>query len=51
MKEIQVSIVSHRRAGSAGVELAVDGFGDPSAPPALLLHGGGQTRHSWAGTA
>ncbi len=46
-----MSIVPHRRAGSAGIELAVDGFGDPAAPPALLLHGGGQTRHSWAGTA
>jgi non-heme chloroperoxidase len=25
--------------------------GDPSRPPVLLLHGGGQTRHSWARTA
>lgn len=24
-----------------------DAFGDPSAPPALFLHGGGQTRHAW----
>lgn len=26
-------------------------FGDPSHPPVLLLHGGGQTRHAWGGTA
>ncbi|MCC5979075.1 MAG: alpha/beta fold hydrolase, partial [Salinarimonas sp.] len=28
-----------------------DRNGDPSAPTALLLHGGGQTRHAWGGTA
>ena len=26
-------------------------FGDPSHPPVLLLHGGGQTRHAWGGTS
>lgn len=31
--------------------LAGDAFGDPAAPPVLLLHGGGQTRHAWGGTA
>src|SRR5206468_11945926 len=30
--------------------LAADVVGDPSAPPAVLLHGGGQTRHSWGTT-
>jgi pimeloyl-ACP methyl ester carboxylesterase len=35
----------------AGVRLAADRRGDAAAPPALLLHGGGQTRHSWGGTA
>ncbi|MFN8645010.1 MAG: alpha/beta fold hydrolase, partial [Candidatus Binatia bacterium] len=30
------------------MELAVDVGGDPAAPPVVLLHGGGQTRHSWA---
>lgn len=33
------------------VRLAADAFGDPSHPPVVLLHGGGQTRHAWGGTA
>jgi pimeloyl-ACP methyl ester carboxylesterase len=33
-----------------GVKLAATGYGDPSAPPVALFHGGGQTRHAW-GTA
>lgn len=28
-----------------------DGWGSPTSPPVLLLHGGGQTRHSWGDTA
>jgi pimeloyl-ACP methyl ester carboxylesterase len=36
--------------GGTGLALAADAWGDPSAPPVLLLHGGGQTRHAWAGT-
>lgn len=36
--------------GSTGLALAADAWGDPEAPPVLLLHGGGQTRHAWAGT-
>jgi len=34
-----------------GLTLAADGHGDPTHPPILLLHGGGQTRHAWSGTA
>lgn len=34
-----------------GLTLVADAFGDPEAPPVLLQHGGGQTRHSWGGTA
>jgi pimeloyl-ACP methyl ester carboxylesterase len=37
--------------GVDGLELAGDRRGDPTAPPVLLLHGGGQTRYSWGGTA
>jgi pimeloyl-ACP methyl ester carboxylesterase len=35
--------------GAQGLRLAADVGGDPSAPAVLLLHGGGQTRHSWGG--
>ena len=35
--------------GAAGNRLVADVFGDEG-PPVLLLHGGGQTRHSWRQT-
>lgn len=31
--------------------LVGDAWGDPTDPSVVLLHGGGQTRHAWAGTA
>jgi len=34
-----------------GIVLAGDAWGSPDGPPVLLLHGGGQTRHAWGGTA
>ena len=37
-------------AGRDGNRLAADVAGDPADPPAILLHGGGQTRHSWGTT-
>src|SRR5262245_60248703 len=37
--------------GHDGLVLRGDAFGRADAPPVLLLHGGGQTRHSWSGTA
>jgi pimeloyl-ACP methyl ester carboxylesterase len=36
---------------STDVTLAADAYGDPSDTPVVLLHGGGQTRHSWGSTA
>jgi len=39
-----------RISTSDGVCLVADVGGDRSAPTIVLLHGGGQTRHSWAGT-
>jgi pimeloyl-ACP methyl ester carboxylesterase len=36
--------------GATGLHIAADVGGDPSSPPVVLMHGGGQTRHSW-GTA
>jgi pimeloyl-ACP methyl ester carboxylesterase len=42
-----------RRVRTAeGLVVVLERFGRPSdRPPVLLLHGGGQTRHSWSGTA
>jgi pimeloyl-ACP methyl ester carboxylesterase len=40
-----------RFAMADGVQIAADAWGRPDDPPALLLHGGGQTRHAWKGTA
>lgn len=34
-----------------GVALAATVYGDPTSPPVVLLHGGGQTRQSWQATA
>ncbi len=38
-------------SGAGGVRLRATRYGDPLSPPALLLHGGGQTRYAWADTA
>jgi pimeloyl-ACP methyl ester carboxylesterase len=35
----------------SGLALVADAYGDPSDPAVLFLHGGGQTRHAWGGTA
>lgn len=46
--------VRHERIhcdGANGVRLVADAYGEPTDPAVLLLHGGGQTRHSWGGTA
>jgi pimeloyl-ACP methyl ester carboxylesterase len=40
-----------RYRGHQDIELVADAWGSPQHPPALLLHGGGQTRHAWGGTA
>ena len=36
--------------GLDGLRLAADVDGPLDGPPVILLHGGGQTRHSWSGT-
>jgi pimeloyl-ACP methyl ester carboxylesterase len=37
--------------GEDGLILVAEAWGDPANPPVILSHGGGQTRHSWGGTA
>jgi pimeloyl-ACP methyl ester carboxylesterase len=39
------------RLSGHGLELAADAYGPDDGPPVLLFPGGGQTRHSWDGTA
>ncbi|MEM8609297.1 MAG: alpha/beta hydrolase [Myxococcota bacterium] len=34
-----------------GIDIVADTYGDPAAQPVILMHGGGQTRHAWGGTA
>ena len=34
-----------------GIVLAAHAYGNPDDPSVILSHGGGQTRHSWGGTA
>jgi pimeloyl-ACP methyl ester carboxylesterase len=43
--------VPRRFRTTGGVELVADTWGDEEDPTVLLAHGGGQTRHSWGGTA
>lgn len=40
-----------RRLQGDGVILALEAWGDPGAPTVILLHGGGQSRSAWRGTA
>jgi pimeloyl-ACP methyl ester carboxylesterase len=37
--------------GRNSVPIVADAYGSPDAPPVVLLHGGGQTRHAWGPTA
>ncbi len=37
--------------GEDGITLVAEAWGDPGHPAVILAHGGGQTRHSWGGTA
>jgi pimeloyl-ACP methyl ester carboxylesterase len=40
-------IITHRFPASDGISVVADVGGDPGAPAVILMHGGGQTRHSW----
>lgn len=37
--------------GHEGLDLRADAWGNPGSPAVVFLHGGGQTRHAWKGTA
>ena len=37
--------------GEDGLTLVAEAWGRPTDPPVIFSHGGGQTRHSWGGTA
>lgn len=43
--------VSQEFTAPDGVTLTADTWGDPANPAVIFAHGGGQTRHSWGGTA
>jgi pimeloyl-ACP methyl ester carboxylesterase len=45
-----VTVQTISLAGADGLQLAADVEGDPDAPPVVLFHGGGQTRHAWGTT-
>ena len=45
------SLTSRQFAAFGGVNLVGDVGGDPRGEPIILLHGGGQTRHSWGKAA
>ena len=42
---------TRRHTLASGLTLVADHWGEPSEDAVLFLHGGGQTRHSWGGTA
>ena len=50
-KQPAATATGHVWAGDDGVRIAADMFGEPGVPSLILLHGGGQTRHSWRRTA
>jgi pimeloyl-ACP methyl ester carboxylesterase len=46
-----MQIVDLEFEGTDGLRLVATAWGDERAPAVMLLHGGGQTRQSWSGTA
>ena len=44
-------VKTYKLTAADGVALACEACGDPTNPPVILSHGGGQTRHTWSATA
>ena len=51
LSDVEAGPIERRFRMTDGIELVADAWGDPARPPAILLHGGGQTRHAWKRTA
>jgi len=55
VKRVSLTVSMESRAiafrGAGGIALVGDAVGRSVDAPVLLLHGGGQTRHAWGGTA
>jgi pimeloyl-ACP methyl ester carboxylesterase len=51
MKQKQQSTRREFSVSNGELKLIADTWGDPSASPVILAHGGGQTRHAWGNTA
>ncbi len=49
-RRIGIALATITLSGANGLALVADVEGNPAAPPVLLLHGGGQTRHAWGST-
>ena len=48
---VDVAVKKAWYQGQGGLRLAADCYGDPSAIPVILLHGGGQDRRAWRSAA
>lgn len=50
-RKLNASPEAVRFTGAGALNLRASRYGEETAPPVLLLHGGGQTRHAWRDTA
>src|SRR3546814_12451050 len=50
-EDMKISTEVRRYPVAGGIEVEADVGGDPAQPAVILLHGGGQTRHSWGGAS